>query len=247
MDESPIEKASRCVSEYAHRLERPRVLDAGCGLRARVDWGPNAWLVGIDNDRDALEKNHTVHEKIFGDLHTHRFAPESFDIAVCWDVLEHLAHPQQALRNLVAALSPGGMLFLTTPHPLSLKALITKLTPHSFHVWVYRHILGLKSAGTPGHAPFPVYLRSEIAPRALRKFAREHGLEVELLEVYEGGQMRRLRRLHPILYGCVAAFSAVLFALSFGRYDARLTDTCAILRKPARVAIPGESGIAATA
>lgn len=44
---------------------------------------------------------------------------ETFDLAICVEVLEHLLDPLQALRNMRELLNPGGHLLLTTPTPLS--------------------------------------------------------------------------------------------------------------------------------
>lgn len=40
---------------------------------------------------------------------------ESFDCVICLEVLEHVAHPFAAARELERVLRPGGSLFLTTP------------------------------------------------------------------------------------------------------------------------------------
>ena len=41
---------------------------------------------------------------------------ESFDLVLCIDTLEHLEHPEKALKNLMASVSPGGFLFLVVPN-----------------------------------------------------------------------------------------------------------------------------------
>ena len=42
------------------------------------------------------------------------FSP-AFDLITCWDVIEHLQEPEEALRELHKALKPEGYLFLSTP------------------------------------------------------------------------------------------------------------------------------------
>jgi SAM-dependent methyltransferase len=39
----------------------------------------------------------------------------TFDLVMCEQVLEHLLHPQRALKNLSAILKPGGLLHITVP------------------------------------------------------------------------------------------------------------------------------------
>ena len=49
-------------------------------------------------------------------------APGSFDVAVAWHVLEHLAQPRDTLAGVRAALRPGGRLLLELPNIASLRA-----------------------------------------------------------------------------------------------------------------------------
>jgi SAM-dependent methyltransferase len=48
--------------------------------------------------------------------------PGSFDLITCWDVIEHLEHPQLALDRIRERLKPGGWLFLSTPDAGSIVA-----------------------------------------------------------------------------------------------------------------------------
>jgi 2-polyprenyl-3-methyl-5-hydroxy-6-metoxy-1,4-benzoquinol methylase len=41
---------------------------------------------------------------------------ESFDVAICADVLEHLVDPWAALKRLAALLKPGGTLIVSIPN-----------------------------------------------------------------------------------------------------------------------------------
>jgi SAM-dependent methyltransferase len=49
-----------------------------------------------------------------GDIERVRFANETFDVAVMWDVIEHLIHPVAALKELRRVLKAGGYLFIST-------------------------------------------------------------------------------------------------------------------------------------
>lgn len=49
------------------------------------------------------------------DIHALTFATGSFDAVLCIEVLEHVADPFQAVRELKRVLRPGGTLLLTTP------------------------------------------------------------------------------------------------------------------------------------
>jgi 2-polyprenyl-3-methyl-5-hydroxy-6-metoxy-1,4-benzoquinol methylase len=158
------------------------VLDAGCGRggQSRRNIPEGAYVVGLDISADALALNTELDEAICADLQAARLQPNSFDIVICHDVLEHLDRPRDALENLAQTVSPGGELRIACPNVLSGKGLITKLTPHSFHVWVYRRLLGATHAGTAGHGPFPTPMRLAMAPHAIRRFARDRGFHVDL-------------------------------------------------------------------
>jgi 2-polyprenyl-3-methyl-5-hydroxy-6-metoxy-1,4-benzoquinol methylase len=153
-----------------------RVLEAGCGSTSHVRLPPDATLVGIDISQKQLDRNARLAERIRGDVQAHDLGVASFDVIICWDVLEHLPYPERALERFVRALRPDGLLVLALPHALSFKGMVTKLTPHAFHVWFYRRILGQPLAGTEDRAPFPTFMRAAIAPHRLVRFAEAHGL-----------------------------------------------------------------------
>ncbi len=209
-----------------------RVLDVGCGDRLRVKIPEPIYLVGIDTSPEQLERNTIAHERILGDVETYFFEPCSFDVIVCWDVLEHLPNPNRVLNNLIDALKPGGLLVIAVPNPCSLKGLITKFTPHWFHILAHRLLLGKKNAGKPGYPPFPTYLRFSIRPKGLINWSMSSGLHPEFVAVAMGGQIRTLRRRRPIFGHTYALVSAILKGISLGSYDGNMTETYALLRKP---------------
>lgn len=93
-----------------------RGLDIGCGeghltrrLARRV-----AHVVGIDLDPPSIERARraTCQENvdyILGDVRSHPFAPESFDVIVSVATLHHLA-AAPALKRFAELLQPGGVL-----------------------------------------------------------------------------------------------------------------------------------------
>jgi hypothetical protein len=62
----------------------------------------------------------------------------------------------------------------------STKGLLTKLTPHRFHIWCYRTLFRIETAGQEGYAPFPTRLR--ITPRRLEEELADAGLEIVFVE-----------------------------------------------------------------
>jgi SAM-dependent methyltransferase len=175
-----------------------RVLDAGCGrARGYVDF-PGAHITGVDIDPVALSLNTGVDEKIVGDIQTYPLPADTFDAIVCWDVLEHVPHPELALENLARSLKPGGTLYLGLPKVTSPKGLATKFTPHRFHVWFYRHVFLAPNAGRPGYGPYPTHLHWSLRPAGLRRFAAAHELEVVAFVLSPSRQVEQLADRHPV-------------------------------------------------
>ena len=167
----------RFLDEQFALSEVRDVLDAGCGYSLPVDLPPGVRIVGLDSSAEALSKNQYIHEGIVGDIETYPLPPAQFDVVVCWTVLEHLANPRAALANIARTLRPGGLLIVGVPNLFSLKGLLTKVTPHRFHVWVYRHVWGNAQAGTPGFGPYRTYLRRDVVPDRLARLASRGNLE----------------------------------------------------------------------
>src|SRR5438128_1722586 len=114
-DRRPIDQVRALASRLLPEKEQLKVLDAGCGDRLPFDPGPDAYIVGIDLSEARLERHAHLDERIQGDIETYGF-PRDFDAVVCWDLLEHLAHPERALGNLFRSVKPGGLVILKTPY-----------------------------------------------------------------------------------------------------------------------------------
>lgn len=132
-----------------------------------ADFPPDAHVVGIDLSEVALARHKRLDERILGNIETYPFPAESFDLVVCHYVLEHVDDPVAAIRNLASAVKPGGELDVQVPILGSVKGLVTKFTPHRFHVWCYRTLLREPNAGKEGYGPFPTTLT--ITPKKLER------------------------------------------------------------------------------
>jgi len=227
-----IDGVQLVVDRFLERDTPRRVLEAGCGSCGHLTLRPDDYLVGIDISAKQLARNPMLHEKICGDLETHALPEESFDLVVCWYVLEHLRRPGMALDRMVRSLRPDGLLVLAQPSLLSVKGLITRCTPHWFHIWVYRHLFGRRNAGQDDQPPFQTYLRWAIRPAGLRSFGKARGLELIHELHFEDYTQRKLRSDKPLYRGLYAGLNAVLRALSAGRYDVYRTDYVVVMRKP---------------
>jgi SAM-dependent methyltransferase len=208
-----------------------RILEAGCGSASRLTFPPDSYVTGIDICQEQLDRNEILSEKFLGDIQTYDLPESGFDIIVCWDVLEHLSTPEKALANFARAIKPDGLIILAFPSPRTVKGLITKLTPHWFHIWAYRHIFGHPLAGVGGRAPFETFMRWSLSPRAIRRLASEKGLAVEYFVIYEGYPQRRLRSRLKVTGPIWWIVKMIPKVLSLGFIDAERTDCLVVLRK----------------
>jgi SAM-dependent methyltransferase len=216
-------------------LDRPSltIYEAGGGstsylppsLLARAD------VTVVDIDKDQLVNNDYAQHRILGDIQTHRFPRDSFDLVICYNVIEHLPDVESALRRFCESLRSGGVILIGAPNPASLSGVVTRFSPHWFHVWYYRKIRGLDNAGQPGQAPFPVYYHPLVSPDRLRAFARNQGLEVVYERTYESPRFPEMRTRKPWLAMAVDAVATVLNAFAFNTVDVRDGDYHLVLRK----------------
>jgi 2-polyprenyl-3-methyl-5-hydroxy-6-metoxy-1,4-benzoquinol methylase len=98
-----------------------RVLDVGCstGYLAQRLSGRGAAVVGIELDEQAAEEARRVCEQVLvGDVEAMEFPfePESFDVVLCGDLVEHLRAPGAWLERVRPLIRSGGRLVLTTPN-----------------------------------------------------------------------------------------------------------------------------------
>jgi SAM-dependent methyltransferase len=225
------DEARRELQQVVDRLSATqplrRVLDAGCGFELPLDFPPSVELVGLDSSAEAMAKNENLDDAIVGDLETVELDEKSFDAVLCWTVLEHLERPELALRNLAHALRPGGLLIIGVPNVWSLKGLITKVTPHRFHVWVYRHLLGHPDAGKPGVGPYRTYLKLVISPRRLTRLARANHLELLYAQMYGEAPNQLPAALRRAWTGLARGFGVLLL----GKHDPSASEYAAVFRK----------------
>ena len=89
---------------------------------------------------------------------------------------------RQRCSGFCESLKQDGLILIGAPNPRSLSGVVTKYSPHWFHVWFYRYVRGEKKAGQPGEAPFPTFFHPLVTLSNLEAFAKTHGLRGDLPE-----------------------------------------------------------------
>ena len=190
-----------------------------------------AHVTVVDIDEDQIRNNDYAQQAILGDIQTYRFKPNSFDLVICYNVIEHVPDVEAALLNFRESLKPNGMILIGAPNPRSLSGVVTKYSPHWFHVWFYRHVRGDKKAGLPGHAPFPTLFHPLVTLSNLEAFAEQHGLQMIYRKQYESPRYPEMRRRKPLFAAVVDAAAKVMNIFLPGKTDVRHGDYHVILRK----------------
>jgi len=209
-----------------------KVLEAGCGSRTPIRLPPDATIVGVDISEEQLRKNAGLHEKRVGDIQTCDLGEDDFDLIICWDVLEHLDRPLDAVSNFFRAIREDGAIVLAFPNVMSIKGLVTKFTPHLFHVLVYRYLWQQKTIGKKGYySPFRTYMRFGISPDALKTFAGRHGFETAFCRLYQGVMQAQLRRRSIGIDRLFQVAEPLVKALTLGSVCVNDCDVIVVLKK----------------
>jgi len=210
------------------------VYEAGCGSSAIYQGliDPAMYVIGVDMCECQLERNVTNSISILGDVETLAFEPDSVDFVVCFDVLEHLKSPFQALARFDECLKPNGFILLAFPNIWSLKGMITALTPYWFHKLFYRFIIGDKTAMTQQGRQFKTYLGPRLTYRRVIDYFDKKQYHSHLSEVYQGPVPEHLvnkHRFYRFAFWCASLFGKFL---TLGRVDLRHSDVFILLQKP---------------
>jgi SAM-dependent methyltransferase len=230
--ESGLFEIQKIFERNLEAKEEPKVLEAGCGSVSLLKFKANTKIVGIDISQQQLDRNPILSQKILGDIQTYNLSGMDFDAIICRDVFEHLDYPEKALENFERGLAPGGMVIIMAPNLFSLVGLVTKYTPLWFHIWVYRHIIGAKNAGTEGKGPFATPFRLSMAPGRVKEFAVQKNLKIERLKIYQDYMTWKLARESMLFKILFSASRQTFKILSFGRFDIMKTSYFIIMKKP---------------
>jgi SAM-dependent methyltransferase len=161
-----------CPRQNAQILE----VGIGCAIHTRaISPRGEVFAVDINPDFVALANRIQNVRAVQADITQPGFASRHdyenrADIAICSEVLEHVADSRTALQNIHAALLPGGFLILTTPNAWSTLEVAARFLDLPFIARLARAIYG-ESVDALGHI-------NRMTRRQLLEQIRDTGFEV---------------------------------------------------------------------
>lgn len=164
----------------AHLQPESRLLDLGCGRGGLVEQlgHPLRQIVGLDPDLASLREHRLKLPRALALSRRLPLAAQSLDLVFASWLLEHLARPEEDLREIGRVLKPGGHFIFITPnrrHPLAtMNRLVGRLGRLQGNIVAYLY----------GRAPddtFPAYYRAN-SETDLRRLAQSSGLCVTHLQ-----------------------------------------------------------------
>jgi SAM-dependent methyltransferase len=159
------------------RFDNASVLDAGCG--------PGSWILEQYKDRykhlvglDLYKADNTMADSfVLGTLEWMPFAAATFDLVLCYVVLEHVQEPTHVFAEFSRVLKPGGTLIFKTPAAYAPTSLLTRLLPYRAHCTL-KGLIGIEETEI-----FPTYFRCNTLQALKRLLRRNHLVPEQLLKI----------------------------------------------------------------
>ncbi|HEY2590816.1 MAG TPA: class I SAM-dependent methyltransferase, partial [Steroidobacteraceae bacterium] len=166
------------------------VIDAGCGTGYGSEIIAAAGarrVVGVDISHEAIDyarssSSHAAIEFHVGGLHELPFEDASFDLAVCFEVIEHVEEQARAISELRRVLKPAGVLAISSPN----RDVYPPGNPHHVHEFVPQE---LEQALTEQFANVRLYRQSPWLTAAIfddeqsSSLGIEHELSAKVMKV----------------------------------------------------------------
>ncbi|HLX88492.1 MAG TPA: class I SAM-dependent methyltransferase [Acidimicrobiales bacterium] len=235
------EDLSRLLGDDIVRLTQPvsrpiEVLEAGCGRGWNLEISDRPIRVtGADTDQDALDYRIQVKKDLdlsmVGDIRDRDLVGAAqFDVVYSSYVLEHIDGAEQAMKNFVDWLRPGGILVVKIPDGDTVFGFLGKRLPHRVHIFYARWFQGIRNAGQPGYGPYRTVYDPIVSLKALHRFCETRGMTIE--RVYKTGFFSK----RGLKWRAVRIAMWVLGRLSLGRLDASYNDIAVVIRMPGSLA-----------
>jgi SAM-dependent methyltransferase len=157
-------------------LEGAVALDAGCGKGSWILQAHRAhfrFLVGVDVYAPPCPWDAFA----LGSLEQLPFRDASFDLVICYLVLEHVADPKRVIGEFARILRPDGVFIFKTPAAFAPTTLLARALPFAAH-YVLKAFIGTRKDDV-----FPTYYRCNTLPVLLRLLDEAGLAESRLIQV----------------------------------------------------------------
>jgi SAM-dependent methyltransferase len=200
-DVSPADIFTRFAADYVaeHPGRAITLLQAGCttagpelDVAALGASTPELVVSQVDEDdavvRAVLAGRPDLATATVTELKTLALAPRSVDLVQCTMLLHRVRHADLALGRLVAALRPGGLLFLRTADRETAAGFLDRRLPQFAREVAWR-------AAWPGQpGPFPAWYEPIASGRGIEAFVVRHGLAIAHRQACAGAQRPGMAR-----------------------------------------------------
>lgn len=98
--------------------EKPNILNLGCGTGIQTEtFSRFGNVVSLDFAEEALGfcRKRNLKDMVRADAEKLPFLDDSFDVILCFDILEHLQSDVDAISEMKRVLKPGGVAFISIP------------------------------------------------------------------------------------------------------------------------------------
>jgi len=200
------------------------VLEAGCGSLSHINLKQNWIKIGVDISYEQLKKNNQLNFKVLADVQEQVIKNDSVDIIICWDVLEHLENPNDAINIFLKLLKKGGFIILSVPNIESTKGIVTKYSPFYIHNLYYRYIY----KSSPKSMPFKTYFKQPMHPKNLVSYLEKNN-KILYSAYYVSNMINSLKHRSKLLYTIYTFCTNILVKLMSKDYY--MTDFAIVVRK----------------
>jgi hypothetical protein len=188
------------LHQYQGKMEGLNVLEAGCGVRSNLNL-IDCVLTGIDISQNQLNRNNSLQFKVCADLQTYENEAwnRSFDLIVCWDVLEHLVSLPVVIKKFRSWIKDErSRLILVFPNAQTFKGYVTKYSPPFLHKLFYKLTLDtpIKAARTD-QGPFKTFFSDDLNLDKLIGLLNTNSFDIPLLLSFESYQNKWIKRYLP--------------------------------------------------
>ncbi len=133
-----IELVDYTVDRLISSGKNPVLLDAGCGYSDVLEsiYKKCHTTIGVDKDRESLNKNHLVKKKIFSDLTKIPLENDSIDIITSAWVFEHIEKPKEFIIEVDRLLKRDGYFVFIAPNIDGWFAFFSSIVPNKLHGFI---------------------------------------------------------------------------------------------------------------